>query len=74
MLSLNINHYHEPCRFRAIFLSYVTQSLSDDPVLSISFLGGPYPFFRGVDTVLLVFVSGCVPFCLRAEANLVGTF
>jgi len=55
-------------------LSHVTSSLSGDPVQPIFFLGSLYPLFHGVDTVVLVLVSGCFPFCLRLGANFVGSF
>jgi len=37
---------------------HLTQSLSDNPVLSIFFLGGIYRLFHGVDTVVLFSLSG----------------
>ena len=54
-------------------LYYTTHLLSDDPVLSIFFLGGPYLFFHTVGTVVLVLVSGCFPFCLRVEATFIDS-
>jgi hypothetical protein len=42
-------------------LSCVAHSLSDDPVLSIFFLNGLYPFLHAVDTVVLVVISSCFP-------------
>ena len=67
------NHHLDRCRFWA-FVSYATHSLSDDPVLSIFFLGVLNPFFHRTDTVVPVLVSGCFPFCLRAAATFVGSF
>jgi hypothetical protein len=55
-------------------LSCVAHSLSDDPVLSIFFLDGLYPFLHAVDTVGLVVVSSCFPFSFRAKANFVDSF
>jgi hypothetical protein len=53
---------------------YLTQSLSDNLVLSILFLGDIYRLFHGIDTVVLFSVSGFFPICLHAEANIVGSF
>jgi hypothetical protein len=55
-------------------LPYVIHSLSDDPVLSIFFLGSLYLFLCGVDTAMLVLVSSVFPFSLHVEANFVGSF
>ena len=35
---------------------------------------GLYAFLHGVDTVVLVVVSSCFPFSLRAKANFIGSF
>jgi len=48
--------------------------LSDDHAVSIFFLRILYPFFHGVDSAVLVLVSGCFPFRLSTEANFVGSF
>ena len=53
---------------------YLTQSLSDNPVLSIFFLGDIYCLFHAVDTVVLFWVSGFFPLCLHVQANIVGSF
>ena len=41
-------------------LSCVTHSLSDDPVLSVFFPVGLYPFFHGVNKAVRVLVGGCL--------------
>jgi hypothetical protein len=50
-------------------LSFVTHSLSHEPVRSIFYLGGLHLFLHGVDTVVQVLVSDCLPICLHFEAN-----
>jgi len=50
-------------------LRRLTHSLSDDPVLSIFFLDGLCSYFHVIDTVVIVLVSDCFPFCLRVDAN-----
>ena len=53
-------------------LSYVIYSLSYVPLLTI--LDGLCPLFHGVETVVLVLVSGCFPLYLRVEVNLFSSF
>jgi len=53
---------------------YLTQSLSDNPVLSIFFLGDIYRLFLRVDRVVLFSVSGFFPLCLHVQANIVLSF
>jgi len=62
---------HEIRRFMAVspVLCTPTNSLSDDRVLSIFFLGGLCSCFHVIDTVLLILVSDCFPFCLHVNAN-----
>jgi hypothetical protein len=55
-------------------MSCVAHSLSGDPVFQLLF-GRPISLFlHGGDTVVLVVVSSCFPFCLSAKVNFVGSF